>query len=98
MFIEVERLGSNRNEGQLDQAREGRHDDCGQKVRCSVSWKTQNFICMHRAGVQAIAGELVVARRWDQTSAITSVDKQKVYHFQSSLLWDVERYLSYEIA
>jgi hypothetical protein len=53
---------------------------------------------MYRAVLQAIAGGLVVARRWDLTSAIASVDKQEVYHFQSSLIWDVERYQSYESA
>lgn len=37
---------------------------------------------------------LAVARRWDMTSAIASVDKQEGYHFPSSLIWDVERYLT----
>ena len=34
----------------------------------------------------------------DLTSAIASVDKQEVYHFQSSLILYVEQYLSYELA
>lgn len=33
---------------------------------------------MYTAGVQAIAEVLVVARRWDLTSAIASVDKQSI--------------------